>query len=98
MGAAIGIKGDYLDRASALSESGVDMIVLDVAHGHSDSVMAALKRVKKELPELSSRQAMSLLPKGRTTSYLPERIVSRSASVREWPVPQEGSQELECHS
>lgn len=52
VGAAIGIKGDYLDRASALSESGVDMIVLDVAHGHSDSVMAALKRVKKELPDV----------------------------------------------
>ena len=52
VGAAIGIKGDYLDRASALSKSGVDMIVLDVAHGHSDSVMAALKRVKKELPDV----------------------------------------------
>jgi IMP dehydrogenase len=39
VGAAIGAKGDYLDRAAELIRAGVDVIVLDIAHGHS-AVMA----------------------------------------------------------
>ena len=52
VGASIGIKGDYLERAEALADAEVDILVLDVAHGHTDSVMKAVKEVKKSLPEM----------------------------------------------
>lgn len=39
VGAAIGAKGDYLERAAELVRAGVDVIVIDIAHGHS-AVMA----------------------------------------------------------
>ena len=49
VGAAIGIKGDYADRAVALAEAGADLLVLDVAHGHTDSVISAVKHIKRLL-------------------------------------------------
>lgn len=47
VGAAIGVY--QLDRAKALVEAGVDVIVLDSAHGHSKGVIETLKAIKKEL-------------------------------------------------
>ena len=35
VGAAIGAKGDYLERAAELIRAGVDLVVIDIAHGHS---------------------------------------------------------------
>jgi IMP dehydrogenase len=52
VGAAIGIKGDYLERAQALSDAEVDLLVLDVAHGHTESVISAIRKVKREIPHL----------------------------------------------
>ncbi len=49
VGAAIGIKGDYIERATALCDAGADLLVLDVAHGHTDSVISAIKAVKREI-------------------------------------------------
>lgn len=51
-GAAIGITADLMERAKALVEKGVDVLVLDSAHGHSKNVIAALKKVKKAFPEV----------------------------------------------
>ena len=48
--AAIGAGGDYLDRARALIQSGVDVIVIDTAHGHSDAVLLATARVRESFP------------------------------------------------
>jgi len=45
--AAIGV--GQLDRATALVESGVDVIVLDSAHGHSQGILDTVKLIKKEL-------------------------------------------------
>jgi len=45
--AAIGV--GQLDRAKALVDAGVDVIVLDSAHGHSQGVIDTVKRIKKEL-------------------------------------------------
>ena len=45
--AAIGV--GQLDRARALVETGVDVIVLDSAHGHSQGIIDTVKRIKKEL-------------------------------------------------
>ena len=47
VGAAIGV--GQIDRATALVEAGVDVIVLDSAHGHSQGIIDTLKAIKKEL-------------------------------------------------
>jgi IMP dehydrogenase len=52
VGAAIGATGDYLDRAAALCKAGVDVLVIDTAHGHSSRVMDAVKQVKRKFPEI----------------------------------------------
>jgi IMP dehydrogenase len=45
--AAVGVKGDYLERAERLLEAGVDCLVVDIAHGHSTYAIETLKRIKK---------------------------------------------------
>ncbi|WP_432662826.1 IMP dehydrogenase [Wukongibacter baidiensis] len=52
VGAAIGITGDMMERVVALEKAGVDVIVLDTAHGHSQGVLNAVAKVKAEYPEL----------------------------------------------
>jgi IMP dehydrogenase len=46
VGAAVGVTVDTLDRVAALIEAGVDVIVVDTAHGHSRGVMEMVKQVK----------------------------------------------------
>jgi IMP dehydrogenase len=48
VGAAVGIKGDYLERAEALVKEGVDILVLDVAHAHSEMALSSLRELKKK--------------------------------------------------
>jgi IMP dehydrogenase len=50
VGAAIGTGADTLERAAALRESGVDVIVVDTAHGHSLGVLETVKRIKARWP------------------------------------------------
>ena len=50
-GAAIGVTKDVLERAGALIEAGVDVLVLDSAHGHSKGVMESIAKVKNAFPE-----------------------------------------------
>ena len=47
VGAALGITNDLLDRAAALQATGVDIVTLDSAHGHSEGVISKLKLLKK---------------------------------------------------
>ena len=49
--AAIGVTGDYLERAQALVKARVDVIAIDTAHGHSRRVMDVIKEIKKKFPE-----------------------------------------------
>lgn len=51
-GAAIGPLRDPVGRTAALVEAGVDLIVIDAAHGHSRGVLHALRSVKSEFPDL----------------------------------------------
>ncbi len=51
-GAAIGITADVLERAGALIEAQVDVLVLDSAHGHSKNIMECLKKVKAAYPNI----------------------------------------------
>lgn len=46
VGAAVGVTHDTLERVSALIESGVDCIVVDTAHGHSQGVVSTVKKLK----------------------------------------------------
>jgi IMP dehydrogenase len=48
VGAAVGITYDTIERAQALFNSGVDVIVIDTAHGHSEGVMKAIKDIRKK--------------------------------------------------
>jgi IMP dehydrogenase len=52
VGAAIGPGADRLERTGALVEAGVDILVLDTAHGHSMGVIDAVLDTKKRYPEL----------------------------------------------
>jgi len=52
VGAAIGVRGDYLERAAKLVEADVDVLVLDIAHGHSEAAIEAIRRVKKDFPHV----------------------------------------------
>ncbi len=47
VGAAIGAKGDYLERAAELVHAGVDVIVIDIAHGHSVVMARAIEAFRK---------------------------------------------------
>lgn len=49
-GAAIGVTGDVLDRAGALVAAGVDCLVLDSAHGHSENILKCVEKVKNAFP------------------------------------------------
>jgi len=52
VGAAIGTTYDVLDRASALAEAGVDVLVLDSAHAHSHNILDTVKVIKLHFPEI----------------------------------------------
>ena len=51
VGAAVGVKGDFLERTEALLEAGTDAIVVDIAHGHSENAISTVKNIKKAFPE-----------------------------------------------
>ena len=48
VGAAIGAKGDYLERAAELLRAGADVIVIDIAHGHSVVMSRAVEAFRKQ--------------------------------------------------
>ena len=50
VGAAVGVKGDFLERTEALLEAGTDAIVVDIAHGHSENAISTVKNIKKAFP------------------------------------------------
>ncbi|MES2212099.1 MAG: IMP dehydrogenase [Pseudomonadota bacterium] len=52
VGAAVGTAQDTLDRVGALVEAGVDVVIVDTAHGHSEFVLQTVRAVKKRYPSL----------------------------------------------
>ncbi len=50
--AGVGVTADTFDRIEALVDAGVDAIVIDTAHGHSQGVVTVLKDAKKRFPEI----------------------------------------------
>ncbi|MCK6557487.1 IMP dehydrogenase, partial [Candidatus Binatia bacterium] len=51
-GAAVGVGPDRMERAQALVDAGVDLLVVDTAHGHSQSVLDAVTEMRRSFPEL----------------------------------------------
>ena len=51
-GAAIGAQGDYLERAAELIKAGVDVLVIDIAHGHSVVMDRAIREVRKRFGDV----------------------------------------------
>ncbi|MFP6607357.1 MAG: IMP dehydrogenase, partial [Myxococcota bacterium] len=51
-GAALGVGPDRLERAEALVAAGVDVVVVDTAHGHSQMVLDAVNELRRTFPEL----------------------------------------------
>jgi IMP dehydrogenase len=52
VGAAVGIAKNTLERVQALKNAGVDVMVVDTAHGHSQGVIDMVARIKKDFPDL----------------------------------------------
>ncbi len=52
-GAAVGVGADREERVSALVEAGVDCIVIDTAHGHSEGVLQAVRATRRTWPDLA---------------------------------------------
>jgi IMP dehydrogenase len=52
VGAAVGTAADTIDRVGALRDAGVDVVVVDTAHGHSRGVLDAVARIKAKWPDL----------------------------------------------
>ena len=52
VGAAVGVTGDYWKRAARLVECGADLLLVDVAHGHTDHTLEAVERLRGEFPDV----------------------------------------------
>ena len=50
VGAAIGVKGDFMERAESLLEANADVLVVDIAHGHSENAINTIHHIKKAFP------------------------------------------------
>jgi IMP dehydrogenase len=64
VGAALGTGEDTLDRAKALSIAGVDLFVVDSAHGHSKNVLETIKLIKKEFKDIDVMGGNVATPEG----------------------------------
>ncbi|MCV0410935.1 IMP dehydrogenase [Nitrosopumilus sp.] len=51
VGAAVGVKGDFLERSESLLEAGADVLVVDIAHGHSENALSTIRNIKKAFPD-----------------------------------------------
>ncbi len=52
VGAAVGVSRNMFERIDALVEAGVDVVVLDSAHGHSKNIIDAVRTIKEKYPDL----------------------------------------------
>ena len=51
VGAAVGVKGDFMERAESLVEADADVLVVDIAHGHSENAINTVRHIKKAFPD-----------------------------------------------
>ncbi|HON33461.1 MAG: IMP dehydrogenase [Thermovirgaceae bacterium] len=53
VGAALGVGDNALERAGSLVEAGIDVLVVDTAHGHSRAVVETIRRIRSNFPEVA---------------------------------------------
>lgn len=75
VGAAVGVTADTMDRVQALVNSGVDVITVDTAHGHSSGVVEMTQQIKGEFPDLN------LIAGNIATSKAAEMLVDAGADI-----------------
>ena len=73
--AALGATADVLERAACLAEAGVDMFVLDSAHGHSQNIIRSVAKVKAAYPDIS------LIAGNVATAEATEALISAGADA-----------------
>lgn len=66
VGAAVGVSVDYMERAQALVEAGVDVLVVDTAHGHSRRVVEAARELKRAHADVQLIAGNVATPEGAT--------------------------------
>jgi IMP dehydrogenase len=64
VGAAIGVKDEAIERAAALQAAGADVLVIDIAHGHSDLAINTLKKLKEKFPHVQVIAGNVATPQG----------------------------------
>ncbi|MEM4310988.1 MAG: IMP dehydrogenase [Nitrososphaerales archaeon] len=64
VGAAIGVKGDYFERAEALIQVDCDVLVIDIAHGHSDLAIKAASKIKEKFSKVEVIAGNVATPQG----------------------------------
>ncbi|API92231.1 inosine-5'-monophosphate dehydrogenase [Virgibacillus pantothenticus] len=74
-GAAVGVTGDAMKRIEKLVEAGVDVIVIDTAHGHSSGVIEQVKAVRKMYPDLD------IIAGNVATAAATEALIEAGASI-----------------
>ncbi|ALS24565.1 MULTISPECIES: IMP dehydrogenase [Paenibacillus] len=52
VGAAVGVSKDVMERTAALVEAGIDLIVVDSAHGHHINILNTVKKIREQYPDL----------------------------------------------
>lgn len=52
VGAAVGVVGDFMERALALVEKGVDVLVIDVAHGHNEVALKGMQKIRSKFKDI----------------------------------------------
>jgi IMP dehydrogenase len=64
VGAAVGVRSDDLDRAERLLQVGCDMLVIDIAHGHSDLAINMVKKLVDRFPGVQIMAGNVVTPEG----------------------------------
>ena len=85
--AALGVRGGYLARAQALLDADVDALVVDVAHGHADHTIDAVKELKATWPDSEIVVGNVATADGFRDLARPAPTPSRSASAPGSPAP-----------
>ncbi len=75
VGAAVGVVNDYMERAEALVKADVDVLVVDVAHGHNEVALKALSQIRKKFKDIDLIGGNVATPEGA------EDIIKRGADA-----------------
>ena len=97
-GAAVGVGDDAWSRAMALVDAGVDVLIVDTAHGHSRAVLEMVAKLEQERRRARSRSSAATSPPARAPRRWSTRgrTPSRSASGRARSAPRGSSPASAC--